>query len=159
MINWWIQNTDFISTWLNLVFALMYDVYAMKNHDHAEIARPVSVSGPVLVPPCSLQRPFFLFAGRWQAFPSPLWFWLWVIACGSGWNMKDTKYKRQNRRIDNENLTMAGLRFTLVKLWFDAQNEWSDDSQPYCFFITFFETNRFFCPGRYRTVAWYPCPA
>ena len=32
-------------------------------------ARPSLVFGPVLAPPCSLQRPFFLFAGRWQPVP------------------------------------------------------------------------------------------
>ena len=62
-------------------------------------------------------------------------------------------------RIDNENLTMAKLPFTVGRLWFDAQNEWSDDSKPYYFFITFFETDRFFCLGRCRTAACYPCPA
>ena len=54
---------------------------------------------------------------------------------------------------------MARLPFTVGRLWFDAQNEWSDDSQPYCFFITFFETNRFFCLGRFQTVAYHPGPA
>ena len=61
--------------------------------------------------------------------------------------------------IDNENLTMAKLPFTVGRLWFDAQNEWSDDSKPYYFFITFFETDRFFCLGRFRTAACYLCPA
>ena len=37
---------------------------------------------------------------------------------------------QSNSRIDNENLTMAELPFTVGRLWFDAQNEWSDDSQP-----------------------------
>ncbi len=35
---------------------------------------------------------------------------------------------QSNSRIDNENLTMAELPFTVGRLWFDAQNEWSDDS-------------------------------
>ena len=38
---------------------------------------------------------------------------------------------QSKNRIDNENLTMAKLPFTVEWLWFDAQNEWSDDSQPY----------------------------
>ena len=37
--------------------------------------------------------------------------------------MKDTKYKLQNSRMDNEYLTMAKLPFTVGRLWFDAQNE------------------------------------
>jgi len=32
-------------------------------------SRPSEVFAPVLAPPCSLQRPFFLFAGRWQPVP------------------------------------------------------------------------------------------
>ena len=60
---------------------------------------------------------------------------------------------QSNSRIDNENLTMAKVPFTVGRLWFGAQNEWSGDSQPCCFFITFFETNRFFCLGRLRTAA------
>ena len=39
---------------------------------------------------------------------------------------------------------MAKLPFTVGELLFGAQNVWSDGSQPYCFFITFCETNRFF---------------
>jgi len=35
---------------------------------------------------------------------------------------------QSNSRIDNENLTMAKLPFTVGRLWFDAQNECSDDS-------------------------------
>ncbi len=66
---------------------------------------------------------------------------------------------QSNSRIDNENLTMAKLPFTVDRLWFDAQNEWSDDRRTCCFFITFFETNRFFCLSRFRTAACYPCPA
>jgi hypothetical protein len=45
--------------------------------------------------------------------------------------------------MDNENLTMAELPFTVGMLWYDAQNERSNDSQPY-FFDYDFETNRFF---------------
>ena len=39
---------------------------------------------------------------------------------------------------------MARLPFTVEQLWFDAQHEWSDDSQPYCFLLRFLRPTDFF---------------
>lgn len=68
-----------------------------------------------------------------------------------------SKAQKSNSRIDNEKLTMVKLPFTFGKLWFDAHNEWSDIAS--LIFFTFCETNRFFCLGRFRTAACYPCAA